>query len=379
MRTLLISELFLPRVGGTPTWFHDVYSHYPSGEAVVLTDLQADDEDFDRHYSLPIVRIPMRMNDWGFLNLQSAKQYARVAQATCQLMRDRHMQIAHCARVMPEGVVGYLLWLFTRLPYCVYAHGEEIGTALASRQLTFLMRRAYGNARAIIANSRNTRSLLTEIGVAEAKIRVISPGVDINRFTPGDVARARATLGLAGQPLLLSVGRLQRRKGHDMTIRALRTVVKEFPNVKYAIAGAGEEEDRLRALAKHMGVGQHVHFAGRVPNEQLLDYYRACDLFVMPNREEANQDIQGFGIVFLEAAACAKPAIGGRSGGTNDAVMDGETGLLVDGESPCEIAEAMLSLLRDKAKAEDIGRRGRAHAVKYFSSEQVVKRIRQLE
>ncbi len=108
MRALLISELFLPRVGGTPTWFHDVYSRFPSGETVVLTDLQAGDEDFDRHYSLPIVRIPMRMNDWGFLNLQSAKQYARVAQSTRQLMRDRHLQIAHCARVMPEPSVTWI-------------------------------------------------------------------------------------------------------------------------------------------------------------------------------------------------------------------------------------------------------------------------------
>ena len=379
MRTLLISELFLPRVGGTPTWFHDVYSRYPSGEAVVLTDLQAGDGDFDRHYSLPIVRLPMRMDDWGFLNLQSAKQYARVALVAWRLMRDRGLQMAHCARVMPEGVVGYLFRQFARLPYCVYAHGEEIGTALASRQLTFLMRRAYTSARAIIANSQNTRSLLKGIGVPDAKIHVISPGVEVDRFTPGDPRLARATLQLAGQPILLSVGRLQRRKGHDMAIRALPRVAQEFPNMKYIIVGTGEEEQRLQALARQMSVEQYVHFAGRVPNDQLPDYYRACDLFLMPNREEANQDIEGFGIVFLEAAACSKPAIGGRSGGTNDAILDNETGLLVDGGNPQEIAAAVLSLLRDKANAEQMGRRGRAWAVEHFSSERVAERIRRLE
>lgn len=380
MRTLLISEFFPPRVGGTPTWFSEVYRRYPAGEAVVLTDYQPGDEAVDLRLELPIQRVPMRMEDWGILRPGSLRQYLHLGLVAWRLARARRVHMIHCGRVMTEGVIGYMLWRLARLPYCVYAHGEEIGTALSSRQLTFLMRCAYGGAQKIIANSEHTRSLLRSVGVPDDKIVVIHPAVDSAHFHPCDNdVLARKQVGLNGHRVLLSVGRLQRRKGHDMVIKALPAIAAAVPNVRYVIAGTGEEEPRLRALAEELRVAHLVQFAGRVPDAQLPAYYQACNVFLMPNREEGHQDIEGFGIVFLEASACGKPVIGGRSGGTGEAIVDGETGLRTDGENVETIADAAIALLQDRERAEEMGRRGRARVVERFDWDKVAARTMQLK
>ncbi len=379
MRTLVISELFPPRVGGTPTWFHEVYRRYPPGEVVVLTHSEPGDEVIDARLPYPVRRVPMSMADWGFLSPASARHYLRLVRVARQLCRHHAITNVHCGRVMPEGVVGYLLRRLTRIPYCVYAHGEEIGTARSSRQLTFLMRRVYGGARVVIANSESTRRLLLAVGVPAARISIIHPGVDSDRFCPaGDSARTHEGLELNGQRVLLTVARLQRRKGHDTVISALPAVRSAIPHLRYLIVGAGEEEARLRDLAERAGVVDFVEFAGRVSDDRLPAYYQACDVFVLPNREEANRDIEGFGIAFLEASATGKPVIAGRSGGTCEAVVDGETGLLVDGEDPPAVARAILSVLSDPDRSRRMGERGRARAAERFSWDAIARQTRGL-
>jgi phosphatidylinositol alpha-1,6-mannosyltransferase len=375
--TLLVSEVFAPRVGGTATWFLEVYRRYPPGEAVVLTDYQPGDDVVDTRLPLPVHRVPMRMADWGFLGLRSARQYVGLALAARKLIKAHRVASVHCGRVMPEGVVGYLLRRLTGVPYCIYAHGEEIGTAGASRQLTLLMRCAYGAARAVVANSDNTRRLLRAVGVSDSKIVVIRPGVDSHRFRPGgDGARVREKLGLDGHRVLLTVGRLQRRKGHDTVIRALPAVRASVPDVHYLIVGTGEEQVRLRELAVGTGVGDAVRFAGHVPEEGLPAYYQACDVFVLPNREEANRDVEGFGIVFLEASASGKPIVAGRSGGAGEAVVDGETGVLVDGDDVDAVARATTSVLQDPGRSAHMGPRGRARVLESFGWDAIARRTR---
>lgn len=378
--TLLLSELFPPRVGGTSTWFYQVYRRYPRGNVAVLTDSHPEGAAFDAQSDLRIWRVPMRMEDWGFLRPWSAGRYWRLASRAWRLVRQERVQAIHCARVMPEGVVGFVLWSLARVPYLIYAHGEEIGTALTSWQLAFLMRRAYGSAKFIVANSEHTSGLLRAVGVPDSKIVIIHPGVDADLFHPtDDRTDPQKSLGLNGHKVLLSVGRLQRRKGHDTVIKALSIIAREIPDVTYVIVGTGEEEMRLRRLAEEVGVAHAVRFFGRVTDEQLPEYYRACDVFVMPNREEVNQDIEGFGIVFLEANACGKPVIAGRSGGTGEAIAEGETGLRVNGDDHREVAEAVLSLLRNPARALEMGRKGRMRALAEFRWDFIAKKIRELK
>lgn len=375
LRTLLISELFPPRIGGTSRWFYEIYRRFPSECASILTDYQAGDERNDIAPSLHVIRTPMRINDWGFLSPSSFMQYMRCTRFVRSLMRSHHFERIDCARVMPEGVIAYLIGKMSGIPYIVYAHGEEIGTALSSRQLCFLMRLVYGSAHKIIANSRNTKILLNQVGVPDAKVIVVSPGVDTSRFSPGERELSRKRLNLEGHTVLLSVGRLQRRKGHDQMIRAIPGLAAKIPNFKYVIVGNGEEEQRLRHLANENGCSSIVEFAGGASDDLLPDYYRSCDVFVLPNREESNHDVEGFGIVFLEASSCARPVVGGRSGGTSDAIEEGETGLLVNGESVEEITAAVLSLLVDPEKANEMGQKGRMRTIERFGWEKGVEKI----
>jgi phosphatidylinositol alpha-1,6-mannosyltransferase len=191
------------------------------------------------------------------------------------------------------------------------------------------------------------------------------------------VLAVRQRHNLGRSPVLLTVGRLQRRKGQDMAIQALPRIMKKFPDVKYMIVGSGEEYASLQRLAQDVGVRDRVIFVGRIADGEQAAYYAACDVFLMPNRQ-IGEDIEGFGIVFLEAGAAGKPVIGGTSGGTGEAILDEVTGLRVNGENIQEIATAVVELLANPAKARAMGECGRRRVETEFSWESVVERTREV-
>ena len=169
---------------------------------------------------------------------------------------------------------------------------------------------------------------------------------------------------------MLSVGRLSRRKGFDMIIRCLPQLLQQGLDIQYVLIGIGEDSDYLTGLAIELGISERVHLLGHVSPEDLPRWYNACDLFAMPNRN-INGDTEGFGMVYLEAAACGKPVISGKAGGTGSAVIDGITGLRVDGEKVEEVAAAMKKLLTDREYASRLGGQGYSRAIADFSWEAV--------
>jgi phosphatidylinositol alpha-1,6-mannosyltransferase len=261
--------------------------------------------------------------------------------------------------------------------YLLYAHGEEIQMRLTSRKLGVLIPPLYKGADAIIANSRHTKELLELIGVRPERIHVIHPGVNAAEFRATEDARrtVRQRHGLGEAVTLLTMGRLQRRKGQDMVIKALPLIKERFPKVKYLIVGTGEEHASLQRLAQDHGVREDVVFAGSISDGDRAAYYAACDLFVMPNRQ-IEADIEGFGIVFLEAGAAGKPVIGGKSGGTGEAIVDGVTGVRVEGESVEAVAAAVIDLVAHPEKARAMGEQGRLRVETEFNWESVVERTR---
>jgi len=177
--------------------------------------------------------------------------------------------------------------------------------------------------------------------------------------------------------IILTVGGLVARKGHDMVIRALPRLRQTVPDVMYLIVGDGPYRTQLETLAVALGVQDHVIFVGKVPGEYLPDIYALSDVFVMPSREQLNVcDVEGFGIVFLEANACGKPVVGGRSGGIPDAIIDGVTGLLVNPHDPEDIANALARLLTDGDLAVRIGRQGRLRVASDFNWARLGRRVR---
>ncbi|RMH04076.1 MAG: glycosyltransferase family 4 protein [Nitrospirae bacterium] len=368
MSILVVTQNFLPAKGGTITWVVHTYGRYYQQQSVFAVGEHTEAHQIDAALPFTVERLPMQFGNWDPMNLMALRGYVDTTCRILQLTRRYSARQLHVVRVLPEGLVALCVKWIAKVPYLLYAHGEEIQTGLTSRKFRWLIPQIYKGAFAIIANSRNTKCLVEGLGIPERKIHVIHPGVDTAEFCDAEQAgmAVRRRHGIEIGPVLLTVGRLQRRKGQDMVIRTLPTIKKTFPFVRYLIVGTGEEEAFLKQLAREHAVSEHVIFAGRVEDAELKGYYAACDIFVMPNRQ-IGEDIEGFGIVYLEASAMGKPVIGGKSGGTEDAILDGVTGIRVDGHDVHAVTDALLTLLRDASMRKTMGQQGRHWVEREFS------------
>ncbi len=325
---LMVTELFLPTKGGTAVSFDDDFRRLGGKEIHVVTADVPGASNFDRTHPNTIHRIVLKRVPW----------------------------------LKPD-----------------YAHGEELTNWGRGRKFA-LMCAVFRRADAVLANSDFTRdTLIGLLGVDPGRIAVVYPTVDEERFRPGIGGDAlRDGLGLGpGQRLILSVGRLQRRKGFDSVIRALPLLDQRGIDAHYALIGIGEDREYLQRLATELGVSNRVHLLGHVSYQELPRWYAACDLFAMPNRD-IEGDSEGFGLVFLEAASAAKPALSGTAGGTGSAVVDGVTGLRVDGEQLEAITAALVRLLGNPAEADRMGLNGRRRVLDNFTHQRRVDELRAL-
>lgn len=357
-RYLVLTELFLPTKGGTAVWFDEVYRRLGGKEIHIVTADVPGAADYDRGHPNTIHRLSLKRIPW--LRPESLLMYLRFLFKSLGLALTRRFDAIHAGRALPEGLVAWLVARLTFHPVVIYAHGEELtgwGKGNKYKAMCFALR----HADTVIANSDFTRDTLIGMGVAPGRIELIHPGVDTERFRPGlPFQDLRERLGLKEDSrLILSVGRLSRRKGFDTVIRCLPSLLASGMDVHYAIIGIGEDEAYLRDLARQEGVSDRVHQLGHVPMEDLPRWYNACDVFVLANRE-IDGDTEGFGIVFLEAAACGKAAIAGNAGGTGSAVLDGVTGLRVEGQSVDALGSALRVLLLESSRAQALA--GAAHA-----------------
>ncbi|ENO82578.1 group 1 glycosyl transferase [Thauera sp. 27] len=362
-RYLVLTELFLPTKGGTAVWFDEVYRRLGGKDIHIVTADVPGAEEYDRDHPNSIHRLSLKRVPW--LKPESLLMYLRFFFTSLWLALTHRFDAIHAGRALPEGLVAWLVARLTRRPVAIYAHGEELtgwGRGNKYRAMRFALR----HADKVIANSDFTHDTLVEMGVAPERIEMIHPGVDTERFRPGlPFQDLRDSLGLAdGVRLILSVGRLSRRKGFDTVIRCLPAVLEAGVDVHYAVIGIGEDRDYLAGLVDECGVGGRVHLLGHVPMDDLPRWYNACDLFVLANRD-IEGDTEGFGIVYIEAAACGKAAIAGRAGGTGSAVLDGVTGLRVETSNLDELRQAICRLLGDSGFRDTMSAAAmeRAHAM----------------
>lgn len=373
---LVITELFLPTKGGTAVWFDEVYRRLGGRQIHIITADVPHAADYDRRHPNVVHRVTLRRHWW--LRPESLAMYANFLRVSLvQALRHR-FEVVHAGRVLPEGLVGWFVARLIRRPLVIYAHGEEVTTWRQPLKLRTMIW-TYRHADLVIANSDFTRDELVKLGVRADRVAVLNPGVDVERFLPGlptDDLRARIGLA-AGDKLILSVGRLTRRKGFDQVIRALPELHKRGIAVHYAVVGIGKDRAFLEELANALNVAHSVHFLGHVAQEELPRWYNAADVVAMPNRE-IDGDTEGFGMVFVEAAACAKPTVAGLSGGTAAAVVDGTTGLRIDGASVEAVSGALGCLLQDPILAQRLGENGRARVLRHFSWQRVAEKTREL-
>ncbi|HHT9139659.1 MAG TPA: glycosyltransferase family 4 protein [Candidatus Tripitaka californicus] len=289
-----------------------------------------------------------------------------------------------CMTWYPCGSLAILTNFLFNVPYYVVVHGGELLESeggLLDRLiygwiLRPLKRLVLGRASILFTNSNYTKRLPMALGVDEKKIVLVPGGTDPEKFHPvsnrGETARR---YGLEGKKVLLTVARLEPHKGLDTVISLMPELVKKIPNLVYVVVGTGRQEATLKDMVGRLNLEGRVLFIGFRPGEELPGLYSVCDVFVMVSKELPSE-FEGFGVAFLEANACGKPVIGGRSGGIPEAVVHGETGLLADPNNPQEIFEAIVRLLTDDFYAKRLGERGRQRVVEEFNWRATARRVK---
>ena len=373
MRLLFVTQDFPPDIGGIQTYSWEVAHRLADRVAhlIVMAPDRPETASVDRAASFPIVRLPGRSDLLPLFLLPTLPARARRMQA----------DVAFHAQWQTVGASVLARALFDRPRRIVCAaHGRELlfnpatgypglGAAYDRLRQTLLHQ-----VDVFLPVSHYTADLLHERGVPPGRTHVVPNGTDPDCFRPHDDTSLRQRLGLADRSLLLTVGRLVRRKGIDTVLRALPTIIQACPDVAYVIAGTGPDRARLEQLATRIGIRERVRFVGDIDHNRLPLYYSAADLFVMPARQDP-PDVEGFGLVFLEANACGTPVVGTCSGGIPDAVQDGETGLLIPPDAPDALAEATLYVLTTSGVAETLGRQGRRRAVQEASWDHIADHL----
>ncbi len=352
-QVLALCRWYPPAVGGVENYMENIYRSLPGYQVVVLAPGLPGASAYDAASALPshmrVHRTPGRISADRKLSLL---EFAR--EAWLLATRFESLKHVHCAHVLMAPLAVTLRWR-TGAKVAVFAHGSEFTNGRWQRARV----RSFNAADVVIANSSVTRDELVSRGVDPAKVAVVTPGVDPVRFAPdaADRERFRRSLGLSPDTVLcVSVGRLHphaQHKGFDTAVQAVAEVrVRTGVDLQLAIVGDGDDRRRLETIAQQTGAAQAVHFLGRIPDDELVSAYRAGDIYLMASRHEKTErgyTTEGFGLVFLEAAAAGLPVVATAVGGAQHAVVDGRTGLLSATPDVIGVAAALERLVRDSA------------------------------
>lgn len=375
MRILMVTPYYPPGIGGTPRLMQGIVDWLRArGHTLeVLTyggPLYQDCSSFDQSAGYAIYRVPARH--------QSGRTTAAMAARLLALTIHKKYDLLISGVAYPSAILAYAVKRLFSIPYIVYSEGEDATSVKDTRHKRRALSRALGASHALLAISRFTASELTCFDIPEQRITLIPPGIypaPYEQVCEEDTEAMRRRLGLQNKRIILTVARMTERKGHDTIIRTLPLLNPHIPDLHYLIVGKGNAE-YLQELAKSEGVASQITILDYVPEGELEVIYNLCDVYAMVSRYDATtNEVEGFGIVYLEAGASGKPCIAGGEGGAGDAVIDGVTGIVVSPTSVEEVAGALLSLLTDRALATKLGEAGRKRVRDEFDNAKLLRKI----
>jgi len=362
---LVVAAEFPPYVGGVATYTGALVEGLRRAGADVHVVTSWPGPTAQATPGLAVTRTP------GLLNRKFIKTLPLLVAAVVRCLQDRPDWVV-LMKCTHEGLVGYALKRALGVRCALVAYGAEI----LERRSNPITRAVFRAADRIFVDSAYARGLVAELGIDRRLVHVLHPGFPPAPPLPEDEVRAaRARYGLDGKLVLLTVARLVRHKGHDQVLRTLALLDGRYGDVVYLIVGAGQERASLERQVAALGLASQVRMLGALPWREVERLYQACDVFVMPSRQEGT-DVEGLGMVYLEAGLRGKPVIGGRSGGIPDAVRDGETGFLVDPSDPEDLARALGRLLSDEGLRRRMGENGRRRVLDEFSIERSAVQLR---
>ena len=383
MNQLLLTYDFPPIGGGIARMMGELAKRYPPGTLVVSTGTRPDAAAVDGALPNRVdrVNVPSRR----LRTVQGLLTWTRRASG---LARSLEPEFVWCGNLKPAGYPAR--WIHRRrgTPYGIFVYGTDLLLLEDRLRHSVLKRQAaralLGSARVVVAISRWTRelslSVLRDLGFRDGEIdvRIVPLGTDPDHFRPGvDASVVRARYGLEDGRWLLTVARLVAHKGIDTVLHVVAALAGEHPTLKYAVVGSGPMQAQLEALARTLGVASRVRFLTNVPDSDLPALYNSAEVYLGVSRP-AELMMEGFGISLSEASACGIPVVGGSSGGIPDAVLENETGLLVDGRTPGPVVDAIRLLLMDRVLARRLGDGGRKAVESYFNWDRVTSDVQRI-
>ncbi|MFG1932059.1 glycosyltransferase family 4 protein [Mycobacterium sp. NPDC048908] len=372
-RVLLVTNDFPPRRGGIQAYLQNLVDHLMAAgthQLTVYAPKWKGAEDFDRAAAYEVVRHP------GTLMLPEPSVATRMR----KLIRSHDADTVWFGAAAPLALMAPLARGGGAGRVIASTHGHEVGWSMLPVARTAL-RRIGTDTDVVTYVSRYTRERFASAFGPRAALEHLAPGVDTDRFAPDEVARAelRARYRLGQRPVVVCVSRLVPRKGQDMLIRAMPAIRQRAPGTALVVVGGGPYLASLRRLAHRFGVAEHVVFTEGVPGDELPAHHAMADVFAMPCRTRgAGLDVEGLGIVFLEASSTGVPVVAGRSGGAPETVLDGETGVVVDGWDVGAIAAAVGDLLADPDRAARMGEAGRRWVIENWQWSGKAQRLAEL-
>ncbi|MCX6740031.1 MAG: glycosyltransferase family 4 protein [Candidatus Parcubacteria bacterium] len=368
-KTLLITIDFPPQKGGVATYLSNICHNLEYDKIVVLANKQNGSEHFDNKQGYKIIRARL-------FNRFFWPAWFRTLRLAKKVIRQEKVEQILISHVLPMGYIALLL----KLPFIVSLHGFDVLAAQKTAWKKYWLLKILNQAKAIIVNSKFTENEVSKLAISSDKISIVYPCPNIK---PEDLnSQERQTLKteleLHSKKVLLSVGRMVPRKGFDKVIEALPEVIEKIPNLVYLLVGNGKRYlDDLEILAIQKQVLDHVTICEDIPDTNLPSFYDLADVFIMPARQ-IGSDVEGFGIVYLEANSFGKPVIAGKSGGASEAVIDGQTGILVDPENVSQIAKVIINLMTDQEYAIKLGAQGKERVLSEFQWDKQVAKLRDI-
>ena len=353
--TLFITNDFGPRAGGIETFVHGLVQRLPKGSVIVYTSAQAATSDFDAKW----------LQDFGVEVIRDRSKILlptpRVIKTCQRLISERRLSKVAFGAAAPLGIMAKSMRSAGAKKIVALTHGHEVWWSKMP-PFNLAIRHMSKHLDSISYLGDYTKSEISKALPKSnlSKLVQIAPGIDVEHFVPTDSSNLRAELGLTDKSVIISVGRLVHRKGQDMLIASLPAIKTAVPNVHLVFVGVGPHQAYLEKLAFKLQVSDCITFIGRINYAELPEYICLGDVFAMPSRSRFfGLEVEGLGIVYLEASACGLPVVGGSSGGAPDAVLVGETGVVVDGTNVSEIAQACIELLNNPELSALMGANGR--------------------
>ncbi len=374
-KILCITNDFGPRAGGIETFVMGLIQRAPKGSIVVYTSSQGDTSTYDQQW----------LRDYGVLVIRDRSRILlptpRVSRSVKRIVESSAIGQVFFGAAAPLGVLASGLRKKGVSRIVALTHGHEVWWAKLwpfSAAIWFIGKRVdHLTYLGEFTKGEISRALPEKAKSAMIKI---APGIDTDHFAPdSNAAQLRKDLGLSDKKVIVSVGRLVHRKGQDILIKSLPAILRKHPTAHILMVGEGPYRKELTKIVNHLNISDYVTFIGRIQYADLPRYICVGDLFAMPSRSRlAGLEVEGLGIVYLEASSCALPVITGRSGGAPDAVDEGITGFSVDGTSVSEVASAIVKLLDDPEGAKAMGEAGRRWVIENWRWEIWSKRFNSL-